>query len=46
MPEWARPTVGKIVEKGWMTGSDKGLHLTEQMLRMFVVMDRAGLFGK
>lgn len=44
MPEWARATVLKLVRKGYLTGSDTGLNLTEEMLRIFVVNDRAGLY--
>lgn len=47
MPEWARPTITKLVEKGWLTGNENGeLELNDNMLRMFVVNDRAGLYGE
>lgn len=46
MPAWARPTIQKLVDKGYLHGNDKGeLELTFDMLRMFVVNDRAGLYG-
>lgn len=46
MPAWARPTIQKLVNKGYLRGNDKGeLGLTFDMLRMFVVNDRAGLYG-
>lgn len=45
MPEWARPTIKKLVDKGWLKGNDNGeLELTDDMLRMFVVNDRAGMY--
>ena len=44
MPEWARPTIQKLVEKGFLVGGESGLNLTEEMLRIFVVNDRAGLY--
>lgn len=47
MPEWARPTVQKLVDKGLLRGDENGeLHLTDEMLKMFVVCDRAGVFGE
>lgn len=47
MPEWARPTVKKLVDKGWLKGNEDGeLGLTDNMLREFVVNDRAGLYGE
>lgn len=45
MPSWARDTIEKLRDKGLILGNEKGeLGLTEDMLKMFVVMDRAGLF--
>ena len=47
MPEWARATVVKMTQNGFLKGDEKGnLRLSEDMLRLFVVMDRADLFGK
>lgn len=47
MPEWARPTIQKLVDKGYLKGDEDGkLDLTDEMLRMFVVNDRAGLYGE
>ena len=46
MPEWARTTVKKLVDKGWLNGNEKGeLELSDDMLRIFVVNDRAGIYG-
>ncbi len=45
MPEWARPTIQKLVDKGYLKGNEEGeLGLTDEMLRIFVVNDRAGLY--
>ena len=45
MPEWARPTIQKLVDKGFLRGNDKGeLGLDDVMLKIFVVNDRAGLY--
>ena len=44
MPEWARPTVQKLVDKGILKGEENGLHLTDSDLRQLVINDRAGLY--
>ena len=45
MPEWAKPTVTKLMEKGFLKGDEEGkLNLDENMLRMLVINDRAGLY--
>ena len=45
MPEWAKPTVQKLIDKGIIVGGDEGrLGLTMDMLRIFVANDRAGLY--
>lgn len=45
MPEWARETIQKLMDKGYLTGvADNELGLTTDMLRIFVIMDKAGVF--
>ena len=44
MPEWARPTIQKLVDKGVLKGDGDGLNLTEDLVRMLVINDRAGLY--
>lgn len=45
-PDWARPTVERMVAKGLLRGGGPaGLDLSLDMLRVFVVNDRAGLYG-
>ena len=45
LPEWAKPTVKKLVDKGYLAGiDDNDLGLTMNMIRVFVVMDNAGVF--
>ena len=48
VPEWGRATVEKLVGKGWLKGdgSDKGLNLSEDLLRTLVINDRAGIYGE
>ena len=45
MPEWARPTVQKLVDKGIIKGDENGLHLTDSDLKQLVINDRAGLYN-
>ena len=47
MPDWARPTITKLVDKGFLKGDEEGkLGLTEDVMRMFIVNDRAGIYGE
>lgn len=46
VPEWGRPTVQKLLDKGWLKGDENGaLGLTEMAVRLLVINDRAGLYG-
>jgi len=45
MPDWARNTVKKLVEKGYLKGNENGeLGLNDTMLKLLVINDRAGLY--
>lgn len=45
MPDWAKPTIQKLMDKGYLSGvDDNDLGLTMDMIRVFVVMDNAGAF--
>ena len=46
MPDWARPTIQKLVDKGIVQGDENGLGLTYNDLRHLVWNDRAGLYDK
>ena len=46
MPEWARGTVQKLMDRGYLKGTDEGLGLDDSMLRVLVMLDRAGAFGE
>ena len=47
MPDWAKPTIKKMIDKGFLTGDEHGrLGLTDELLRVFVINDRAGVYGK
>lgn len=45
-PDWAKAAVKKLTDKGYINGTDKGLDLSEDMLRLLVINDRAGVYGK
>lgn len=45
MPLWARDTIQKLINKGFLQGTGEGLGLTNDMIRMLVILDRAGVFG-
>lgn len=54
MPAYARPTIIKLVDKGFIGGSGKvkdvsgrpaDLDLSQDMIRGFIINDRAGLYG-
>lgn len=44
VPSYAKPTIQKLIDKGLLKGNDIGLDLSEDMIRMFVINDRAGLY--
>lgn len=44
MPEWAKDTIVKMCEKGFLNGTGKGLDLSLDMIRIYVTNDRAGLY--
>ena len=47
MPGWAKPTVRKMMKKGYLTGDEHGrLGLTDELLRVFVINDRVGVYGE
>jgi hypothetical protein len=44
VPAFARPTVAKLIDRDLLTGNSTGLELSEQMLRVLVITDKAGLY--
>lgn len=45
LPDWARPTVQKLVDKGIYLGASKdNIDLPEGLMRMLVINDRAGIY--
>ena len=45
MPEWARPTIQKLVDKGLIHGDENVLHLTDGDLKQLVINDSARLYN-
>ncbi len=47
IPKWARPTVQKLLDKGIFAGmAEDNLNLSETLMRMLVINDRAGIYDK
>lgn len=45
LPGWARPTIQKLVGNGYLKGDENGkLNLTDDLLRILVITDRAGMY--
>ena len=44
VPEYAKPTIRKLMDRGWLLGYTDGLGLTEDMIRIFTIHDRAGIY--
>ena len=42
VPDWARPTVAKLLDKGVLLGDGQGLNLGYDLLRTLVILDRLG----
>lgn len=42
VPDWARPTAAKLVDKGALQGDGQGLNLSYDLLRVLTVLDRLG----
>lgn len=47
VPAYAKPTILKLISKGYLNGDGKGNYaLTLDMIRVFVIHDRIGLYDK
>ena len=45
-PDWARETVQKLIDKGYLGGDGQSLDLSHDMVRILVIQDRAGSFDQ
>jgi GH25 family lysozyme M1 (1,4-beta-N-acetylmuramidase) len=47
LPEWAKPTIKKLIDAGALKGDNKGnLDLPYQVIRVYVTLDRLGVLDK
>lgn len=44
IPNYAKPTIEKLIKLGVISGKSSGLSLSEDMVRMFVILDRVNIF--
>ena len=42
VPDWGKATIQKLVDSGALKGTENGLELSEDMLRILVILDRLG----
>ena len=42
VPDYAKKTIGKLIDAGALKGTGEGLDLSEDMIRMLVILDRMG----
>lgn len=45
VPQWGRESVEKLIRQGFLQGDGESLDLSRDMLRLLVILDRAGAFG-
>lgn len=45
VPEYGKATVEKITALGLLKGNENGLDLSDDMLRILVIFDRAGILS-
>lgn len=46
LPEYARPTIQKLIDLAYLKGNNNGLDLSKDMVRILVILDRAGVFDQ
>ena len=45
MPEDYRPTIQDLYDKGYIQGTEDGLNLTEDMMRILTIVAKTGIFN-
>jgi len=45
IPTWGRKTIERLINRGFLNGDGNNLNLSEDMVRIFVINDRAGLYN-
>ncbi len=46
IPNYGKKTIAKLLQKGYLAGTASGLDISEDMLRILVLNDRAGLYDR
>lgn len=46
VPDWAEPTISKLVDKGYLIPKSDGFVFSETMARLIVLHDENGLYGE
>lgn len=46
VPDWARPTIRKLTQRGVLLGDGTALNLSEDLTRTLVILDRLGLLNE
>lgn len=46
IPDYAKDTISKLVKKNYLKGQSYGLDLSLDMIRILVILNRAGMFGE
>ena len=41
--DWARPTINKLIDSGYIKGTESGLNISYDFLRTLVILDRIGI---
>ena len=44
VPEWGKATIQKLINKGYLAGTGNSLDLSLDMIRVFVINDKAGVY--
>ena len=44
MPEYARPIIQKLVDRGALNGGENGLQLSDSNIRMLTILDRLNIY--
>ena len=46
VPDWAEPTISKLIDKGYLIPKSDGFVFSETMVRLIVLHDENGLYGE
>lgn len=46
VPDWAKPAISKLIDKGYLIPKSDGFVFSETMARLIVLHDENGLYGE